>query len=312
MTPLAPECPRCGYDQTGVVDSWRDSCPLAGLCPECGLEFEWRNLLNPAFASHLNLFEHAKDHRIRAWWRTTRKTWRPRRFWKWVRPEHPIRPSRLLFIGITGFITSSIVGSLLTIGLFTSTMAVFAVTTDMPLGFVFSGLAEDAPSAASPLYAAIDDGTAPALAVLPPLMVLLTPLAFLLLPRTFRRARVRPAHLLRIGVYTLIGFALAWHIPTWIGTAIGLFLFIMNDSLGVVSWDFTGAAAQTFADTTIVAIPIAWTIWAWYRAARDYLRLPRPSLVTLVLSVLALAASGLLIALVALAFPWILYGYGYW
>lgn len=310
--PLAPECPRCGYDQSGVIDSWRDSCPTTGLCPECGLTFDWRNLLNPAFASHFNLFEHAKDHHIRAWWRTTRKTWRPRRFWKWVRPEHPIKPSRLISIAINGTLASSVIGSLITVALYASVMTIFAFLNGMPLNIAFYDIQNDAPSALFPLYASLDDGTPPAWAVLPLLMLVMMPLAFLLLPRTLRRARARPAHLLRIAIYTLVGFGLVWHIPTWIGTAIGLFLFIMNDELGLITWDFTAAAAQAFGDTTTVAIPIAWMIWAWYRAARDYLRLPRPSLVTLVLSVLALAASGLVVALVAMAIPWILYGYDSW
>ena len=30
-------CPRCGYDQRGMVESWTLQCPLTGECAECGL-----------------------------------------------------------------------------------------------------------------------------------------------------------------------------------------------------------------------------------------------------------------------------------
>lgn len=41
-----PRCPRCGYDQSGEVQTWRSACPLHGRCPECGLEFRWRYVLH--------------------------------------------------------------------------------------------------------------------------------------------------------------------------------------------------------------------------------------------------------------------------
>ncbi len=39
-------CPRCGYDLRGAVEAWTDSCPVTGQCAECGLRFEWGDLLN--------------------------------------------------------------------------------------------------------------------------------------------------------------------------------------------------------------------------------------------------------------------------
>jgi hypothetical protein len=48
--PTAPadvRCPRCGYDLRGTVTLWRQDCPMTGTCTECGLEFEWAELLNP-------------------------------------------------------------------------------------------------------------------------------------------------------------------------------------------------------------------------------------------------------------------------
>lgn len=40
-------CPRCGYDQRGVMSQWTDACPLQGVCAECGLAYFWAELLAP-------------------------------------------------------------------------------------------------------------------------------------------------------------------------------------------------------------------------------------------------------------------------
>ena len=44
---IAVSCPRCGYDQRGVIAQWTDTCDLDGRCTECGLAFEWARVLNP-------------------------------------------------------------------------------------------------------------------------------------------------------------------------------------------------------------------------------------------------------------------------
>jgi len=38
-------CPRCGYDLRGTMETWKHECPLCGVCTECGLAFEWGELL---------------------------------------------------------------------------------------------------------------------------------------------------------------------------------------------------------------------------------------------------------------------------
>ncbi len=47
-TPAHPICPKCGYDQSGEVATWQSQCPMQGTCPECGLEFEWADVMNPS------------------------------------------------------------------------------------------------------------------------------------------------------------------------------------------------------------------------------------------------------------------------
>lgn len=84
-------CPRCEYDQAGVVGSWGEQCPLRGVCSECGLEFAWRDVFVPPRC--VGLVEHAHGKRQWAWWgiRTALGAWRPRAFWTKVRLEHPVR-----------------------------------------------------------------------------------------------------------------------------------------------------------------------------------------------------------------------------
>ena len=38
-------CPRCGYDLRGALETWKRKCPINGVCTECGLKFEWGELL---------------------------------------------------------------------------------------------------------------------------------------------------------------------------------------------------------------------------------------------------------------------------
>lgn len=39
-----PCCPRCEYELTGEANRWHEQCPLEGICPECGLALQWRDV----------------------------------------------------------------------------------------------------------------------------------------------------------------------------------------------------------------------------------------------------------------------------
>jgi len=86
-------CPRCGYGLRGIVESWTDACPLTGVCSECGLEIEWKELLNPSRAVPRWCVEYG-----RWWWLpiTATKTLlvlflRPRKFWRDLKMYHEPR-----------------------------------------------------------------------------------------------------------------------------------------------------------------------------------------------------------------------------
>ncbi|MCC5822172.1 MAG: hypothetical protein LAT64_12970 [Phycisphaerales bacterium] len=58
-----PQCPRCGYDQSGAVATWTDHCPVEGTCPECGTDYQWSLVFNPSRADIRWLAEQATTSR---------------------------------------------------------------------------------------------------------------------------------------------------------------------------------------------------------------------------------------------------------
>ena len=92
----SPSCPRCGYDLSGVVESWKEACPLNGVCSECGLEFRWRELFRADELRVRGFYEHATGVALASAWRTWAWTLLPWMFWKKVRLEHPVRLRRML------------------------------------------------------------------------------------------------------------------------------------------------------------------------------------------------------------------------
>jgi hypothetical protein len=57
--PPKPCCPRCGYDQSGVVATWVDRCAVEGRCSECGTAFKWVDLFDPSRQTIPWYVEHA-------------------------------------------------------------------------------------------------------------------------------------------------------------------------------------------------------------------------------------------------------------
>ncbi len=83
-TPAAPPlCPRCGYDQSGVVGAWRELCPLRGTCSECGHVFDFARVINAEQHKLSWLYEHTpRGLGIRRAWYTWQRMVLPWRFWR--------------------------------------------------------------------------------------------------------------------------------------------------------------------------------------------------------------------------------------
>lgn len=85
VRPIRPaRCPRCGYDQRGAVATWSDSCPLEGTCTECGLVFDWSEVLQPHKHRPEWCVEYAEKLATapKVAIRTYLLSFRPWRFWK--------------------------------------------------------------------------------------------------------------------------------------------------------------------------------------------------------------------------------------
>lgn len=87
-------CPRCDYHLDGAVAAFTDQCPLQGTCPECGMEFDWANLLRADRQLVPWLFEHARSV-VRGFLGTLWKSLFPVRFWNAVQMWHVPRVRRL-------------------------------------------------------------------------------------------------------------------------------------------------------------------------------------------------------------------------
>lgn len=87
-------CPRCGYHLRGVMETWRDSCPLDGTCSECGLAFDWARVCCPGKFVPLWCIEYERGPR--AWWGTARRLVLPWVFWSRLQITHPPRLARVL------------------------------------------------------------------------------------------------------------------------------------------------------------------------------------------------------------------------
>lgn len=286
-------CPRCGYELSGTIATWTDRCPLEGRCAECGLRFAWGRLL--VLAEHPWLFEYY--WRRRPLYRLVR-TWlaalRPRRFWREVRMTDPIQLRPL----------GAVVG-----GLFVAMLAAgyavgrvdrydwfqywsqprFALSRKPPgagswPNFLASGLVE------------LAEGIVTAV---PGFFVALfaMPLVFLLLPQTLGRARVRPAHFVRIWFYSML-FSLA---------ALGACAAVQAVLLAagpadVNAWSGGGRMFfmrhpvwATFAPFLTGCVPMllyaAWGAWWSWCGCRYYLRLTCPGRIVATLTLIVVLAA---------------------
>jgi hypothetical protein len=90
-------CPLCDYNLRSLTQP---------RCPECGYQFHWPDLLDPARRDHEYLFEHHRKRAFRSFWQTAYHGLRPMRFWKTLRPDQRSVPRRLMLYAL--FVASAV------------------------------------------------------------------------------------------------------------------------------------------------------------------------------------------------------------
>lgn len=309
MPEPASACPRCGYDQSGVVVSWADRCPLGGVCSECGLDFSWRDVLSPVWTVPQWSFEHC-----RGWWQVGKHTrtclhalffWH---FWRAIRMEHPLRSSRLW-----RHVGAMLLASHLVLAASASWRAWHIAMRVAPWWWAGPGSrgrsaapGEEAARAAadaflwpywqvhllgSPViwqeHAFGRDG------VFLLLWMGATPLGFLVLTETFRRVRVRFVHLWRGLAYS----------TTVVPVCTMVLVLYRNEWLAARVDALTGAsgfglsAIRGDVSRWLVAIAAAWHMLFWWAMVRFYLRLPHAEGVTAAMLLIS-ALLGLILMLI--------------
>ena len=323
----APHCPRCGYDLTGQTaappaaqtplpdgermsaaggqekglprgqptapapySAWTDSCPLECTCPECGLRFEWADLLSPPRQRVPWLYEHAKHWwDVRRAWGTCLRALDAVSFWRRVQMHHRASPARLALLVVvvaTPLWLASVVfvdGMLLLAasGVISARPPFLAQTDNfwlwlapatepfgghwwpMPRGMRWESMGYHVPA---PVW------TGGAFALVASITVAA-------IPSEWRRAGGRPIHLARAGLHTwapaAVVFALfmalvSWDQCSWNGTlAIG-WPKQWNNVLGppVAVMD-----AMFRNPTALFLVLLAMQVFAWRQATRCFLRL---------------------------------------
>lgn len=276
-------CPRCGYDFTGTRSTWTDSCPLHGTCSECGLEFDWSEVLNPIHQTPTWFLEHPYRRVWRTFLPTYLRTLIPFRFWKSVKMSIPVLPWRLVQFTAEVLVTFHLLlaylniaqldGPLWPLRLFDQTDQEWVLQVGRVFlwpyahwdGIVSPGLS------AWPVESLLDAGW-----IIIGLCAVLTPMQFFILRRSMQAAKVRPVHLARAAVYSL----------SPLPPLFALNMYIMYGAAW--GWRFGGGAGfverlayrTSTALTTIAPVSIwflvftgVWFVTFWYAATKRYLRL---------------------------------------
>jgi hypothetical protein len=292
-------CPRCGYDQRGVISTWLESCPMQGTCAECGLNIEWAEILSAKLKRPHWCLEYAESLRdgVGRTVASIGTVFLPWLMWRSLKMSHPPRIRRLLLVIIMFAATFALLAYLsarinasaqmyyrfarqpnctVNVGFWTvCAQSVFSPWSHQSPGTVtFRGMVRPYPSPSEYSITAftimrqywwITKGPLQrdALAPLPYCVLLLAifPLGFLILPRTRRKAKVRWIHLLRIWLYGLF----------WLIAPVSA-LLIANHLAG---WDENWSVRMYVCFTALVYVGTPLFIMLfWQAAVRRYLRMP--------------------------------------
>jgi hypothetical protein len=254
----APQCPRCGYDQQGTLASWHAdpaadnaACPLTGMCSECGLAFEWPDLLIPERTICPGLFDHAPGLNSAA--KTMLWILVPWMFWSRVRMHHQFHLRRAvafpLLVIAAGFVLERLLILLLRLADFANSPGLTLNRSGL-LDFVTARPLSVSESLLFPFFVSFGQEIQPGPGLLIWFIVIAANLIWLvlllLLSDSRKQSRVSTRHILRGWAYSLWPIALSASLMT-LAIMLDFLAFAnvvspLNDVLRITSWGLAVAS----------------------------------------------------------------------
>jgi hypothetical protein len=266
-------CPLCEYDLRGQVEP---------RCPECGYQFLWDELRDPARRMHRYLFEHHPERNVWSFVRTFSGSLRPRRFWRELFPTQTLRTRRLLIycMVLTALLLLPAVAVLVDTVVVVNAQhqlnriraASWIVPTDQaPIIKQFGSVQAwvDLQYPVWPSWSLIERvfryyvGPIEFAGLVIIAWPWLTMAALMIFQASMRRAQVKPAHVMRCVVYSAGGLTLAS-----VAIAGLLALAILQQRGRIIGW-YPSSNDLVGKMLLVVAIVLTYQLWIAYR---KYLR----------------------------------------
>jgi len=287
------QCPRCGYDLRGVFQARESEAELRGRCSECGLNYDWQDVLDPKRDRPRWCVEYAQSIReiLGRSVLTFFMMLLPWKFWRQLKMSHEVKWIKLgLFFVCLVFVSYTyavLVGN---------ASILFIILTNGMNWYGANSYFEDLafPILAHPYYSGelmrllLQTNTALFVISLLAFMTLL-PIGFVLLPVSRRKAKVKLVHLLRIAIYGIsIVFMPFLVIVFYVG------FDIVNQN--VLGWILIGNLVLPGSQFFIYWGPYPMIICWWAVATTHYLKMPHGWAVSILLSIVVILSIALLIA----------------
>ncbi|USN99641.1 MAG: hypothetical protein H6810_02985 [Phycisphaeraceae bacterium] len=256
-----PCCPVCGYDQSGLVASWTDQCPLRSPCSECGAEIDWVEVFRPELFEVLQFCEHDGATFPGACLRTGWRALRPGAFWRWVPRSQPLRAGRLIGAVVLGLVVWRVMVQVACLAVVIAFLfAIYATGgggnygySITPLGHLVEWL-QDAPPDVSRVVAVILHFSAGIVALTWAVLA--------------KHRSVQARHIVRGWSYTLVSLC----VPFAIGS-------VLRSAEIVLDYDGLWSASIVMYWLAWYALPVLYACWLWHcwsSFLRRYLRVQRP------------------------------------
>jgi hypothetical protein len=273
-------CSRCGYNLRMLAEP---------RCPECGLTFEWREVLNSLAAQGPFLFEHNWRRRpLRSWLTTVGRGFFPRSFWQQVSIHERVRAGPLWVMLLLSAAVHVVV--FLTIPFLIHVLLSLALGIPVNQSAPNGAWAAAVPTWAEPMYGVtyglsvgrLASGALVLHCVCALLFHLFVPACLLILFQTLARHRLRQVQMLRAVAYAATPasiLAASLTVLILIGKTIpGIHL------LGSAVLDLLPSLRFVPLHNTILLLTVCVGIGTLYGsvAIRDYVRLPQPKQIAFV------------------------------